>query len=72
MVRFASQKAQLASQYATKDMDLGELTRRILLADHAELQGADAFVTSSAELKAMERMAPTRAQISCRPKRPSL
>lgn len=57
-VRRASQKAQLAARYATQATDLGELTRRILLADYAELHGADAFVTSSAELKAMAKDGP--------------
>lgn len=58
VVRCASQKAHLAARYATQDSDLGELTRSILLADYAELHGADAFVTSSAELKAMAKDGP--------------
>ena len=53
LVRFASQKADLARRYAGQTTDVAELTRGILVVDHAELEGADAIVTSSPELLAM-------------------
>jgi hypothetical protein len=52
-VRFASQKAGLAAQYVVPGGDEKELTRKIIFTDYAELQGADALVTSSPELKRM-------------------
>jgi hypothetical protein len=58
LVRYASQKEELARQYAAPGDDIGELTRRIILADHAELNGADAFVTCSAAMKAMAKAGP--------------
>lgn len=54
-VRHASQKAARARRYATQSTDVAELTRRVILVDHAELDGSDAFVTSSPELHAMAK-----------------
>ncbi|MFT3693846.1 MAG: hypothetical protein QM831_11935 [Kofleriaceae bacterium] len=52
-VRYASQKIQLANRYARSGTDTAALAQRILLVDHAELCGADAFVTSAPELHSM-------------------
>ena len=51
-VRSASQKRELAEQYARDKSEAGirALTDRLLLASHAELHGSDAYVTASDDL----------------------